>query len=169
MNRVLALLAGSFPVGYYAPAYTPKQAITSKGYGADKEAAGPNPNIIIFARELSEPLAALAGQVDGLARDKTAELDSFVVLLAEERDGAAKLKELAENHKLENTTLSIEPADRVRAFRVSRQNDVTVMVCSNGVSRGFYTFKLADFDQKYGAKLLADLNKVVQDWKARDR
>jgi hypothetical protein len=148
-----------FPVGYVAPAYAPRKALPG---GVDKEAAGPNPNILIFAREISEPLATIARRVDELARDKANELDSFVVLVGQDRKLETSLTEMAKKGQLKNTTLSMEPADRLRAFRVSKENDITVFVCANGGSRGYYTFKVSEFKDSSCDKMLAELKSVVQ-------
>ena len=156
-----------FPIGYVAPAYTPSKRITSGGFGGDRSALGPNPNVLIFAREISEPLTTLVRKVEEIAREPANAVDSFLVLVGELQKHEASLKELAAKHKLKNTTLSVESAAEVRAFRVSKQNDITVLVCDNGGSKGFYTFKVVDFNEKSCNKLLADLNMVVQTAKAR--
>jgi hypothetical protein len=148
-----------FPIGYVAPAYAPRKALSG---GGNKEAAGPNPNILIFAREMSEPLATIARRVDELARDKANELDSFVVLVGEDRKLEASLTEMAKKNALRNTTLSAEPANRVRAFRVSKENDITVFVCANGGSRGYYTFKVSDFKEQSCDKMLTELKSILQ-------
>jgi hypothetical protein len=167
VDTIDGLTERPFPVGYVAPAYTPNNAITSKGYGADKEAVGPNPNVLIFARQMSEPLATLARKVDEIARDPDSKLDNFVVLVGKDDKLEAALKELAEKHKLKNTTLSVETSSRVRSFRVSKQNDITVLVCDNGASRGFYTFKMDEFTPQRCDKFLAELNRILQASKTR--
>jgi hypothetical protein len=156
-----------FPIGYVAPAYTPSKWITSGGYGAGKSALGPNPNVLIFAREMSEPLATLVRKVEEIAREPANAVDSFLILVGERQKHEASLKDLAAKHRLKNTTLSVEQAAEVRTFRVSKQNDITVLVCDNGGSKGFYTFKVSDFNDRSCDKLLADLNKVVQAATAR--
>lgn len=156
-----------FPVGYIAPAYTPAKAITTGDFGADKAAVGPHPNVLIFAREVSEPLAMLVRKVDEVAREPANRVDSFLVLVGDGPKLEPALKELAVKHRLKNTTLSVEPASTVRSFRVSKQNDITVLVCDNGGSRGFYTFKVQSFTERSCDKFLADLSKVIQAAKAR--
>lgn len=147
-----------FPVGYVAPAYTPRKALPC---GADREAAGPNPNILIFARQMSEPLATIARRIDEIAGNKANELDSFVVLVGEDAKLETGLTEMARKSRFRNTTFSVEPAARVKAFRVSKENDITVLICANGGSRGFYTFTVRDFTEQSCDKMLADLKKIV--------
>jgi hypothetical protein len=159
--------AAPFPVGYVSPAYEPRRAITSQGYGANKSALGPNPNILIFAREPHDRLAVLARKVDEIARDRSANLDSFVILIGEEKEHEAKLKELAEANKLGNTTLSVEPWSRLRPFRVPKKSDVTILISDNGGSRAVYSLKWQDLNDKACDKVLADLNKIVQARKAK--
>jgi serine protease Do len=166
-----------FPLGYIAPAYAPDRPITANGFGAEKAALGPHPNVLIFARELSDPLADLVRRVDEVARDKTAHVDSFLVLLGEgkELDARArdemegKLKGFVEKHKLQNTTVSAEPAARVESFRVSKLSDITLMISANGVARGWHTFKTADFKAETAERALADLRKISDEWKAKQK
>jgi hypothetical protein len=161
--------ATPFPVGYMAPAYVPERTITSGGYGADKAARGPNPNILIFARTPGDQLATLARKVDEIARDKSARLDSFLVMVGQGKELETQLKDLAEKEKLQNTTLSVEPSSRVQAFQVSKQHDVTLLICENGASRAVYTLKWRDLTDKTCDKILADINKALQAHKARNK
>lgn len=172
-DRIVAAIDGKtetpFPIGYVAPAYAPKRPITVNGFGADKAARGPHPNILMFARDMSAPLTTLARRVDEVARDQANKVDSFVVLLGESAELEGKLKELALNQQLRNTTLSVEPAARGRAFHVSRTSDITVLISANGAARGYYTFKLRDFNTEACDKLLAELAKILQEEKAKEK
>jgi hypothetical protein len=154
--------AAPFPVGYVAPAYVPRRAITSKGYGADKSALGPNPNVLIFARETNVQLTTLTRRVDEIARDKSADLDSFVILIGDAKEHEGKLKELAETNRLGNTTLSVEPWSNVRPFRVPKKSDVTILVCDNGGSKAVYSMKWQELNEKTCDRIVADVNKIVQ-------
>jgi serine protease Do len=163
-----------FPLGYIAPAYIPNRPVTSNGFGAEKAALGPHPNILIFARDVSEPLATLATRVDEIARSKDVMLDSFVVLVAEGKELEAKVKEemegklktLVEKCQLRNTTLSAEASERVKSFRISRVSDITVLVNADGAARGVYAFKISEFKTDTSDKILADLKRILEKKKA---
>jgi hypothetical protein len=152
-----------YPLGYYAPSYTPARAITANGFGADRAALGPNPAVLIFTREVGPPVTALVQKLEEAAKNKAAKLDNFLVVLGDAKELEPRLKDLAAEHKLQSTTLSVEPAAKVRPFHVSKQNDITVLLCAGGVARGFYTFRFDAVNARSYDKLLADLDKTLKD------
>jgi hypothetical protein len=88
-----------YPLGYYAPAYTPQKAIIIDGFGSDKAALGPNPCVLIFSREVTPPVTGLVERLEEIAKDKAAKLDNFLVLVGEPKDLEPRLKDLAQERK----------------------------------------------------------------------
>jgi hypothetical protein len=162
-----------------APAYAAKQPITSGEFGAQKGAFGPQPNVIVLAREVTEPLSTLVSKLDEIAKDPDSTLDSFLILVGkgkekeldpkDKEEMEAKLKEFVEKNQLKNTTVSAESAARVESFHVSKLKDITVVVSANGLVKGFCTFKNADFKADTTEKLLNDLKKTIDEWHAKKK
>jgi S1-C subfamily serine protease len=171
------LVEAGLKLGRTAPAYAPKHPITAGKFGAEKRAYGPQPNVIVLAREVTDPLSTLLSQLDEIAKDQDSSLDSFFILVGKGKeldpkdteDMEGKLKELVEKHELRNTTVSVEPAARVESFHVSKLKDITVVVAANGSVKGFYTFNNADFKADTTEKLLNDLKKVIDEWHAKKK
>jgi hypothetical protein len=163
VDSIEGLAETPYPLGYYAPAYTPGKAIQTNGFGADKAALGPNPAVLIFTRDLNAPVTTLVRKLEEAAQNKAAKLDNFVVLLGDAKDLEPKLKDFAAEQKLQSTTLSAEPAAKMRPFHVSKQNDITVLICAGGVARGFYTFRIDALNARAYDKLLGDLDKILKD------
>lgn len=167
IERVIDAIDGQaatpYPLGYYAPAYEPAKAIQVKGFGANKAALGPNPCVLIFTRDTSAPVTTLVQKLEEIATNKKAKLDSFVVLAGDPKEQEAKLAAFAETHKLASTTLSVEPFAKLRPFHVSKQHDITVMICAGGVARGFYTYRLESVTLRSFDPMLSDLNKIIND------
>ncbi len=163
IDAIEAQTATPFPLGYYAPVYTPEKAIIVNDFGADKAALGPNPAVLIFTRDTSAQVTTLVQKLEEVAKNKAAKLDNFVVLIGDAKDHDAKLKAFAVEHKLKSTTLSVEPFAKTKPFHVAKQNDITVMICAGGVARGFYTFRAEAVTAKSFDAVLADLNKIIND------
>jgi S1-C subfamily serine protease len=171
------LAEAALKLGRTAPAYAAEHPIKVGDFGAEKGAFGPQPNVIVFAREVTEHLSTLVSQLDEIAKDQTSTLDSFLILVGkgkelepkdkEELEG--KLKDLVEKNQLKNTTVSAEPAARVESFHVSKLKDITVVVSANGSVKGFYTFNNADFKADTTDKLLNDLKKIIDEWHAKKK
>lgn len=83
---------------------------------------GTNPVVMIFAREVSEPLTTLIKKVDAAtAEHQDAHMGSFVVFLSDSKELPDQLKETAEKDGLKKCVLSVMEPDGPKAYKVLRK------------------------------------------------
>jgi hypothetical protein len=93
--------------------------------------AADRPVVIIFARNLSDPLGKLAGKIDkALAEHKSAELRGWVTFLAADQTALdPKVVEWSQKHAIRNVPLGIfEDTVGPPAYLIARDADVTVLL-----------------------------------------
>ncbi|GIW80275.1 MAG: hypothetical protein KatS3mg105_2082 [Gemmatales bacterium] len=120
---------------------------------------------MIFAREISDPLTSLVKKVnEATAKHSDARLGSFVVFVNANDDLEAKVKKLAETHKIDKTILStMSTPSGPPKYKVAKDADVTVILYNKRVVKANYAFekgKLTDADVQ---KILNDLPKILSD------
>lgn len=125
------------------------------GAGAGRKAClfckhGNNPVVMIFAREVSEPLTRLIKRVDqATAEHKDAKMGSFVVFLSDSPQMSDKLKELADREQIRETVLGLQGPTGPEAYKVSPDADVTVVLYTKRqvkANRAFARGELQDRD-----------------------
>jgi hypothetical protein len=122
---------------------------------------GANPVVMIFAREVSDPLARLLARLDAAAaKHRRAELGSFVVFLGDADDLKPRLEKLARDRALEHVVLSIEP-ESPEGYKVSKGADVTVVLYTEHLVKANHAFKKGELTDKAADSLLADLPKIL--------
>jgi hypothetical protein len=95
---------------------------------------GDKPAVIIFARELSDPLGKLAHGLDvALAKHKDANLRSWITFLHEDQTKVdAAISKWAKKHAVGNVPLAVfEDLGGPPAYHLARDADVTVMLALN--------------------------------------
>ncbi len=105
---------------------------------------GAQPVVTIFAKEMTDEVAALTKELDGVvAKNRDQKMAGFVVLMTDNAEkGAASLKAAAEKNKIEQLplTISVDGAGGPKAYKINPKADVTVMMWVEGkikVSQGF--------------------------------
>jgi hypothetical protein len=81
---------------------------------------------MIFARDLSDPLASLAKKIDA-ATDKNSEckMGSFIVFLNDDEGIDKKLKELADKEHLEKISLATMSKNKCQASYAFKKGELT--------------------------------------------
>jgi hypothetical protein len=152
-------LPGPFNPVNVTNADLPDRAGTRNDY---TEQYGANPVVLVFARELSEPLTTLARKLDAeVARNRPARLKAVLVVLSDDAAIEKQLKALAQKQGLKNVSLAfLEPAGP-KNYKLSPEAEVTVILSRRGKVEANHAFKKGGLDKKTIAAVLADVPRIV--------
>jgi hypothetical protein len=173
----LAVLAGGL---YAADAFksgpevgeklqTPFEPLNVNGSAAGQKkcqfcANGSCPVVMVFAREVSDPVKKLIKEVDAATvKNGDAKMGSFFVFLGDEEATEAKLKDLVKSEDLKKTILCVDgnSSPEVEAYKVAKDADVTVVLYTNRVVKANHSFKKGAMTDKDVEKVIADLPKIL--------
>jgi len=118
---------------------------------------------MIFARDLSDPLASLAKKIDA-ATDKNSEckMGSFIVFLNDDEDLDKKLKDLGDKEHLSKISLAtLSNKAGPEAYKIAKDADVTVILYSKNECKGNYAFKKGEMTDKDVDRIVSDLAKIL--------
>lgn len=123
---------------------------------------GLNPVVMMFARDLSEPLVQLIAKVDeATAKHRKADMGSFVVFLSNSEALEGKLREVGKKLGLKHTVLSMEAPPGPEDYKVARDAELTVVLYRDHVVQANHAFRKGDFHAKAIERILADLPKIL--------
>lgn len=92
------------------------------------------PAIVVFARQLSDPLGKLVGRIDKAVRDnEAAKLNGWVTFLAADQSAVdAKVVDWGKQHAVSTIPLGVfEDVNGPPSYRLARDADVTVLLFVN--------------------------------------
>lgn len=123
---------------------------------------GENPVAMIFAREVSPSLTMLIKKIDGAtAKNAGCSMGSFVVFCNDSEGLEKQLKELASKENIKNTVLSIDNPAGPKAYNVSKDADVTVVLYKERNVKSNRAFKKGELKDKDIDQIVADLSKIT--------
>jgi hypothetical protein len=125
---------------------------------------GNQPVVTIFTREITDELATLIKEVDGLVgQNSDRELAAFVVLLTDDADAQeAMLKAVAEAHGIVNVPLTtFNDAAGPRGYKLTRDAEVTVMMWVDGELAVNDTFNSDDLSEDTIAGVVRNTGKIL--------
>jgi hypothetical protein len=123
---------------------------------------GLNPVVMIFARDVNDPLVRLVGKLDAAATThRKQELGSFVVFLNEREGMDKQLAETAKKSALKHVVLSIDDPAGPEDFKVTKDADVIVVLYVKHEVKANHAFRKGELNDKAIEKILADLPKIV--------
>jgi len=137
------------------------------GTGANKKHClycehGPAPVVMVFAREMSEPLANLIKKMDAASeKNKADSLGTFVVFCNDDQQLPKKLKDLVESAKLKHTVLAIDAPVGPEDYKVAKQADVTVVFYVEATVKANHSFKKGELKDSEIDKVLGDVTKIL--------
>lgn len=115
------------------------------------------PAVIIFARNLSDPLGKLTRGLDkALAEHKDAELRAWVTFLSDDQTALdPKVVDWSKKHSLRSVPLSVfEDVDGPPSYKIARNADVTVLLAVKQKVVRNYTFRAGDLNDERIAEIL---------------
>src|SRR5438093_6014235 len=93
------------------------------------EAYGSNPTVLVFARQMSKPLASLVKKLDAeLAKRKSAKLRAIVVILSDDDALETNLKDYVAKEGIKSVDLAIMEPAGPKQYKLSKEAAVTVLM-----------------------------------------
>ncbi|MBL8799396.1 MAG: hypothetical protein JNM56_36270 [Planctomycetia bacterium] len=145
----------------------PFHPLNFNGTGAGKKHClycehGPNPVIMVLARDVSEPLTNLIKKLDAASeKNKADSLGTFVVFCNDDQKLPGKLKDLVESAKLKHTVLAVDAPVGPEDYKFVKQADVTVVLYVEATVKANHTFKKGEFKDSDIDKVLGDVTKIL--------
>lgn len=119
---------------------------------------GGSPVAAVFARKDSEALTALVKQLDAAGSKG---LKSFVVYLSDDENRPNQAKALADKLDLKNTVLAVDNVTGPKAWTISKDADVTVVLYNRRKVEANHTFAEGKLDSRAVELIVADLPKIL--------
>ena len=122
---------------------------------------------MVFARDLSDPLASLVKKIDA-ATDKNSEckMGSFIVFLNDDEAIDQKLKDLADKEHLSKISLAtLSSKSGPEAYKIAKDADVTVILYGKNKCAANYSFKKGEMTASDVDKIVADVVKILPEKK----
>ena len=117
---------------------------------------------MVFARETSDALTSLVKKIDAeTAKNKKANMKSFVTFLSDDESLEGKLKALAEKEGIKNTPFTIDNPAGPKGYNLAKDADVTVVFYSKKKVAANHAFKKGEFKEKDVEKVVGDLSKIL--------
>jgi hypothetical protein len=126
------------------------------------EQHGQSPVVLVFAREINDPLTLLVEKLDAaVARNRSARLRAVVVVLSDDAALEGSLKKLSDKEGLKHVSLAFTEPAGLKPYKLSPSADVTVLLYKNLKVAANHAFLKGELDGKAVRAILADLPKVV--------
>ena len=118
---------------------------------------------MIFARDLSDPLASLAKKIDAAtAKNSESKMGSFIVFLNDDEELDKKLKDLADKDHLSKISMAtMSNKSGPEAYKIAKDAEVTVILYSKNECKGNYASKKGEMTESDVEKIVADVAKIV--------
>ena len=185
MKKSLVALAALFVASVgFAVAAEKIQSGLEKGTGVPafnvKDVTGPNkdgdelcyrcrygaqPVVTIFAKEMTDEVAALTKELDGVvAKNRDQKMAGFVVLMTDNAEkGAASLKAAAEKNKIEQLPLTtFNGTEGPKGYKINPKADVTVMMWVEGKVKVSQGFNKGELNKDAIAKVSAETKQILE-------
>ncbi len=125
---------------------------------------GNQPVVTIFAKEMTDEVAALTKELDGVvAKNRDQKMAGFVVLLSSDpKAAAASLTKTAEKMKIEQLPLTtFKGTEGPKGYKINEKADVTVMMWVEGTVKVSEGFNKGDLTKDAIAKLVASTKTIL--------
>jgi hypothetical protein len=122
---------------------------------------GQRPVVMIFTREINDPLTSLVKKVDEINKEKGRKMGSFVVMLSDDEDMQKTLKHFAEKEKLEKTALTLDNPSGPPDYGINKKADVTVVLYVHKKVKVNRAYKKGEFKMENVEEILKDLPKIL--------
>jgi hypothetical protein len=123
------------------------------------------PVVTIFAKEMTDEVAALTKELDGVvAKNRDQKMAGFVVLLSDSPEKTAPtLTKTAEKMKIEQLplTISSDGATGPKGYKLNSKADVTVMMWVEGTVKVSEAFNKGDLTKEAISKVVAETKQIL--------
>ena len=116
--------------------------------------------MIVFARDLNDPLASLAKKLDAeVGKNKATK--ALVMLMTDEDGAEKKLKEFAEKHGAKNVNFGVDNPAGPNGWKIAKDADVTVVLYKARKIQANHAYKKGEFDDKAVETVMGSMPKIV--------
>jgi len=125
---------------------------------------GNQPVVTIFAKEMTDEVAALAKELDGVvAKNRDQKMAGFVVLMSSDPEKAAPtLAKTAEKLKIEQLPLTtFKGTEGPKGYKINEKADVTVMMWVDGFVKVSEGFNKGDLTKEAISKVAAETKNIL--------
>lgn len=126
---------------------------------------GNQPVVTIFAKEMTDEVAALTKELDGVvAKNRDQKMAGFVVLLSDDPAKAApSLTKTAEKMKIQQLPLTtFDGAAGPKGYKINQKADVTVMMWVDGTVKVSEAFNKGELSKDAIAKVSAETKQILE-------
>jgi hypothetical protein len=126
--------------------------------------AGDRPLVIVFARNLSEPLGKLARQLDQAIKEHSkADLRSWITILADDQTSMdPKVVQWAQKFAVSNVPCAVfEDTVGPPAYLIARDADVTVLLAVNKKVVANFAYRAGELDSAASQAIVKAIPKIV--------
>jgi hypothetical protein len=117
---------------------------------------------MIFAREVTGPLASLVKKIDEeTVKHKSDRMGSFVVFLNDDEKLQDQLKDLVKKEDIKRCILTIDNPAGPGPYKVAKDADVTVVLYENRTVKANFAFKRGELNDAAIQHILADIPKIL--------
>ncbi len=127
--------------------------------------AADRPIVIVFARNLSDPLGKLVHKIDkALARHKDAELRAWVTFLCDDQPGLdPKVVDWGQRHAVGTVPLGVfEDLTGPPSYLLNREADVTVLLSVKQKVAANFAFRAGELDEAAIGEIMKALPRIVE-------
>jgi hypothetical protein len=126
------------------------------------EQHGANPVILVFAREVSPAVLALAKKLDtAVSRNKATRLRAVLVVLSDDDALEKRLKTLAQEEDLRHVSLGLLAPPGPAPCKLSNDADCTVILYRHRKVEANHAFQKGGLTEKESQAVLNDVRKLV--------
>jgi quercetin dioxygenase-like cupin family protein len=126
------------------------------------EMYGQAPVVLVFARELTNPLTRLVNKLEAeAAKDESGKVRIVLVLLSDDDSVETNLKEFGEQQAIKHANLAMMEPDGPKPYKLSKAADITVLVYKRWKVEANYAFKKGELGEKDIDKIVAEASKVA--------
>lgn len=126
---------------------------------------GSQPVVTIFTKEMTDEVATLTKELDGVvAKNRDQKMAGFVVLLSNEPEKAApSLAKTAEKMKIEQLPLTtFNGTAGPKGYKINEKADVTVMMWVDGTVKVSEGFNKGDLTKDAIKKVVAETKQILE-------
>ena len=124
---------------------------------------GPNPVAVVFARELTPEVSALLKKLDeATVKNGSCSMGSYAVFMSDSEKLPDQLKNLADQAKLTKLILSIDNPAGPKAYEISKDAAVTVLLYKDVTVAANHSFKTGELSEKAITKVVSDVSKITK-------
>jgi len=109
-------------------------------------------------------LTSLVKQIDeATAKNKKAEMGSFVIFLDKSEDTEKKVKEFAEKNGIKETVLALDNPAGPKGYEIAKDANVTVLLYTNRKVKANFVFEKGKMKTEDVEKVIKELPKILED------